>query len=271
MNTYPLNLLTTLFAQLSAGVPADVDKPAILPPGYTLADTEQYRSSPERWRHTFKTSSLQAFLQYADDHTIPGTTLTIDPERLIATAIFDHGFTGDPGWGDHRAILELEPTPIYKAALTICPGGQPITQEALIDWLIDWQPHLDLSAASPEVDWQPIPFTTAIAALRRIQVKTGTDQTRDVSDVSVSKSLLASAAITSDPPRAIRIVAPLYEELGTRTLILRLVYLPKDPPLIRARIQHQVELQRDCANELIERITNHGLDIPQYIGTIYKH
>lgn len=263
--------LTQLIAHLTAGKAADVGYPAILPPGYTLADTERFRPFPERWRHTFKTTSLDAFLSYLRLHSVPASILTVDPDHLTASAILDHGLDGDPQWGDHRAQLTLEPTPLYKAIIALC-NNQPRTQEELIDWLLDWAPYLTFSATGPETDrWTDLPFPAALAALRRLQVKTGTDQTRDVGDVSTSKSLLASAAITSDPPRAIRVVASPYEELEPYTMTLRLTYLPQDPPRIRARLQEAATLQRAFAQELVQRINDGGVDIPTYIGRLDKH
>lgn len=76
-------------------------------------DLEQYDAAPARKRGTVTLTDADSFVTYVDRHTtVTGTTLWADIRAGKVTAVLDdHQNTDTPGWGQHRAILHLTPTP----------------------------------------------------------------------------------------------------------------------------------------------------------------
>ncbi len=95
------------------------------PPGWQLQhvdlDLGQYQPAPDRKRgtvHVRDTDSLLAYLDLqmgtVDEHGGAVDRLPVvyyDPEKFSAVAVLNGHTDAGPGWGDHRAELQLQATP----------------------------------------------------------------------------------------------------------------------------------------------------------------
>jgi uncharacterized protein YfdQ (DUF2303 family) len=226
--------------------------PAVLiPQGHTLQSLEPFQPAPARLRGTFETPYIEEFGAYLDASSRvldPQTSIFVDPKSMRAVARLDHGVPIAPGWGDHRAVLTLQATPAYLALTQI--NERPLTQEQILDWLVDWADHVDLSRSAPEDDvWEPMPLPAALYALRNLATKATQERTSEISDTARTKTALEQAAITSAPPRALRFTCKCYDELAPRALLARLSYLPQDPPRVSLRLLGHAEHVRALAEE----------------------
>ncbi|MGL4298573.1 MAG: DUF2303 family protein [Candidatus Neomicrothrix subdominans] len=91
------------------------------PPGWQLhqLDLEHYEAEPRRARGTTTLHTAASFLAQLDQQGAAAFDLPLpvylDPKNFRATAVFnDHDASG-PGWRDHRAILQLQPTDEWLA------------------------------------------------------------------------------------------------------------------------------------------------------------
>lgn len=79
---------------------------------HELIDLERYDTHPERKRGQVNLHEHTSFADYLFDHALPGTHVYADVRNGTVTAVLnDHTRVqrGDsqPGWGDHRATLDL--------------------------------------------------------------------------------------------------------------------------------------------------------------------
>lgn len=94
-----------------------------LPEGGThqLIDLEKarevLRETPRRKQGTFAAYDAGSFITYMTKHATEHSEVWADIERRTITAVINaHGdVDADPGWGDHRLVLQLRHTPAWKA------------------------------------------------------------------------------------------------------------------------------------------------------------
>jgi len=152
----------TATAIAASGAPLDTHVPAILvPQGYELNNLEHLQARPSRFRGTFKTYSVAAFVDYTKQHARHNESAGFIGDDIKAEVIFDLGDTQSPGHGSHKARLELIPTAPFKAAEEIIVGKR--SQQALAEWLEDWAPHITTIGRDGEL----IPLPAAIDAIKR--------------------------------------------------------------------------------------------------------
>jgi len=214
----------------------------LLPPGYTLADLEKYREQPFRMRGTYVTTRLPEFVSYLDQMADESSRLFVDPEAMTALCRLDHGSIGGPLWGEAKAKLTIKKSPEYAALSAIL--GKSLSQEELVDYLLDWAPALAFST-----DVADISVEQAVTLIRKIETKTGAKSTHETTDTKRERSLLESAAVTSQPPAIMTLTCRPYDDLGERELTVRLAYFPTDPPKIKLRLLGAERLAVDLAEE----------------------
>ena len=154
---------------IAATCELDLSKPAIvLPENLHLHSLEKYNKQKLRFKGCFKTHSPAEFTKYIEYYQNQGKSeliCFIHPNEMMAQVIFDLGDHFIPGHAEHQALLNLDPTSAYLALKEI-EGSK--TQTTVIQWLEDWRDNLKLYGEN-ETD---IPIKPAIAALRRINIKT---------------------------------------------------------------------------------------------------
>jgi uncharacterized protein YfdQ (DUF2303 family) len=243
-------LLAGVFAQEGA---------VLVPDGYRLIPTESFQTNPERIRGQYHTSILKEFAAYLGTVGDNFTTVFVDPDAMQAVARIDHGTQQTPGWGDHVAMLKLEPTPEYQGLLNTMRGTEPLAmpQDALVDWVTDWAPALAFYTGDLVRDrdsWQSYSLSATLQALRKLQVRAAKTLETGVTDISRSRSALEKAEVTSDPPSVLCLSAQPYPELGPRDFFARLVYLPSDPITIKLRWAEMAVHRRSMAEEFAEQV-----------------
>lgn len=77
---------------------------------------EKYRDEPDRKRGNFWPQTVDSFIDYVGDQKTNTTTVWVTPNEGHIEALFnDHGVeASQPGWGDHRAILDLIESPEWE-------------------------------------------------------------------------------------------------------------------------------------------------------------
>lgn len=101
---------------------------------------------------------------------------------MSATAIFNLGNEAVPGHGDDRAVLTMKRTAAFDALLAL--SGKPLAQQAFLDWLEDWLPHIAFTG-SDEVLISP---AKAIAAVRLVTIDAKRTAEHKVEPMAASRS-----------------------------------------------------------------------------------
>lgn len=80
-----------------------------------IPQLDAWRSRPTRTRGTYYPATVDSFVAYAIRHaTEEHTTVWVHPTSGQIEALLDDNAPGESGWGDHRAVLRLEPTPEWN-------------------------------------------------------------------------------------------------------------------------------------------------------------
>lgn len=76
---------------------------------------ETYGLKPVAHRGTVKVATVDALLAYLGQHEGDGTTVWVHPTSGRVEAVIDDHTHDEPGNGEHRAVLQLDPSPAWKA------------------------------------------------------------------------------------------------------------------------------------------------------------
>lgn len=91
----------------------DVPQLVIVPAGAipTMPDLEKWRAAPTRRTGTYRPATVEAFSAVTELYANDATTVWVHPTSGRVVAVFDDNAAEDPGWGQHRADLQLRATP----------------------------------------------------------------------------------------------------------------------------------------------------------------
>jgi uncharacterized protein YfdQ (DUF2303 family) len=262
------NLDLALLRDIIEGGMSPVSGSCLVPNGFSLESTERFLLEPNALRGTYTANSIAEFAGYISDPANVATPrVFIDAPSMRAVARLDHGDVDAPGWGKHRAVLELQATPGYAAFVDTTRN--PLTQESLIDYVTDWADALAFSTTAHDLPWVDMKPTAAIQALRKIATEVRRDATHVEADRARERTVFEKAAISSAPPAQMQWSGLAYEELAERQICARLAYLPKDPPLIRVRVIALDQLRKALADEFRDRVRAAigDTNIPVHIGS----
>lgn len=207
----------------------------ITPDGTKLVGLEQFLDRRIRYRGSFITESIGAFVSYlgpfADgDNPQP---VFIDAERAAAHCVLDLGTNEAPGHCEHSASLTLRQTAAWAAMLAINDVAQ--SQRALAEWLEDWRAIVTARGA----DNVEMNFAKAIAAIRKIDIDATTKVGTEVANLSESRSQFARIEASSSEgiPSRFQVKCKPYEELGERIIDLDIsVTTGGKEPMLKLRI-----------------------------------
>jgi len=248
-------------------LPLHVDQSAsiaILPEGFKLHSTEKFNALRDRYRGSYRTSSISSFAEYieyrnngADDNV----QTYINTERgLSAQTFLNLGDVIDPGHGDDTATLTLE----KKAELARFEGlnGNRLRQQQLIDVIDDWAEFLEAYGESGEVD-----LDKAIRALRKVKITKGSELDSQVRDFGHSVSALEkleATGVDENLPHYFILNTECFHGLNPRSvkLSLRISANNDDAPGFVLRIVGEEALTEALAAEfkdiLTERLEGQG-------------
>jgi len=132
-NDAVIELAKTVGARRSEPVPGtDHLHDVVLPPGHahTLVDLERYQDRPRRKTGRVELHESGSFTDYVVRHRVEATTTLyadLDGGAIVAV-VNDAGASEQaPGWGDHRATLELRTTRPWDLWTSL--DGKPLNQE----------------------------------------------------------------------------------------------------------------------------------------------
>jgi len=243
---------------------------AVIPSSARLVSLEQYGSRPLRHRVQFTTSILEEFLDYVNkNHAGDRSIISVDPTGNSALAIFDHGVELAPGWGDHRAELNLKFTPEFRALVNA--NGNNFSQTSFIDWIEDWGHTLTFL----DEEEKKMPMAVAINSIRTVTIDRLRSERTEEGDFSASKSALDSVAAKSNSgklPAKILATCETSPGLDPIDVTLRIrVRTGGDKPVFVPRIVALEKIEEDRAEEvahLIRSSVNEG--IPVYLGELAR-
>lgn len=266
--------------------------PSHLPHALVLGDKmvnlESLRPKRDRFRGTFETRSLPAFVDYvktrigeleaineeADRGLVDGTTLFIDPETFRATAIHNLGGITDPGHCDDKGVLKLVQSPEWKALLAF--AGAKHSQRDMADFLTDWRaiitPLFGGGGLITEAEARPAQVSAAIQALLNVKVDEKRAQQAALAAHGVEMSSFESVQLSSggvELPTGFVFRLKPYEDLAERTVTVVLTAYPADERSgirMSLRLVGLEELNKQMAVEFHELLRTQ-LDVPGFIGT----
>lgn len=220
-----------------------------LPAGMSLESLEEFRPLRNRYRGTFDTGSLDDFAEYMRDHG-PGQCF-VNAAFMSARAFLNLGTDKEPGHGDHTAVLSLEKTAPYKAALAV--NGSRMSQQQLAEWLEDWH---EIMTAYDEAG-NSIELRRAIMGVRRITIEAIRREEHTTENMRASRSAMEDIEAKSKEtlPSEFRMHCQAYNGLPAVVLRMRLSVLTGgDKPGLVMRISQLESLQDQIANDFKGRL-----------------
>ena len=111
---------------------------------------EDYGTTPVRHRGTVQLSTVDSLLGYLTEHATDATTVWVHPTNGHVEAVLDDHTLDDPGWGEHRAHLKLEPSPAWQAWTGI--NGRLLPQIEFAEHVEDNLPDIQVPDAATLLD-----------------------------------------------------------------------------------------------------------------------
>lgn len=232
---------------------------AILPEGFKLHSTEKFNALRDRYRGSYRTSSISSFaeyIEYRNNGADERVQTYINTERgLSAQTFLNLGDVIDPGHGDDTATLTLE----KKAEFARFEGlnGNRLRQQQLIDVIDDWAEFLEAYGESGEVD-----LDKAIRALRKVKITKGSELDSQVRDFGHSVSALEkleATGVDENLPHYFILNTECFHGLYPRSvkLSLRISANNDDAPGFVLRIVGEEALTEALAEEFKDILTDH--------------
>jgi uncharacterized protein YfdQ (DUF2303 family) len=255
-------------AARTVATPAELDpeKPLafVLPASARLEvpDLRAWRSRPTRKTGTYLPATVQSFIEYVNRHyDQEHTTVWVHPSSGQVVAVLDDNAASETGWGDHRAVLTLEPTPEW---LFWCRyDGELRTQEAFAEHIEEGMPEIVEPDGATMLELAQNFHATTDATFRSsIRLASGQQQ------LQYDQEVQATAGRAGDL------------KVPTMFLLAISPFVGEDPYKVAARLRFRVgggklqlgywldrpdKVKRDAIEQIAERITE---QFPRtYIGS----
>jgi len=191
-----------------------------LPKDYQLADMERFSNQPFRFRGRFTTHIIAEYAAYLNANGNQETGVFVDSQQSKASAIINMGDDTLPLWGDHTASITLKRSAEFEALWQ--HKNKPHSQIDFIDFIEDW-PESIVFLEDADTAMQ---LTTAIAAIRKLTIRTESDKTNEQGDFNASSSEFDKIEIKNNNgaplPYGFRFACSPYEGLQLRMFECRL-------------------------------------------------
>ncbi|WP_026601451.1 DUF2303 family protein [Methylomonas sp. 11b] len=162
---------------------------ALLPENYKLEGLEKFGNAPIRFRGNYKTTLIDEYIKYVNDHGTPDSTVFVDETTMTSKAIMDLGRPDQPLWGSHKAELSLIKTPEYQAILQY--DNTKLEQQALIDFAEDWADNISFF----DNQEQRLDFRKTINTLRKLKINANAESEQTVGNYAAARSTLEQVEI----------------------------------------------------------------------------
>lgn len=222
---------------------------AVAPDDYSVHNLESFMSGRYRFRGNMRTTSIPAFLAYANERT--EVSCFVDAENMSARAFFNLGDQENPGHGDDTASISLKKTAPFNALLGI--DGTKRGQKELAEWLEDWREFISFSDSSGV----SLSAVQAIGAVRRVTISAKAEQTHEERDFGTSRSAMEEIEANAEDklPSHIIFNCTPYEGLGERSFAVRLSLLTgEEKPKFSIRIVRLETQEEEMADEFKDLI-----------------
>ncbi|MBD8492996.1 DUF2303 family protein [Pseudomonas syringae] len=220
-------------ALLAAGKELNTYTPTlVIPESAKVVDLERFQCGRSRFRGAFKTDSLSDFGAYVQDRANLDAQGFINQKAMSCEVFFNLGTVDEPGHGDDRAVLQLQPTAGYKAVDGI--NGSPMSQRDLSDWIEDW----NLNLKAHDADGNEMGIARVIAAVRTITIKAISESDHAVSETKSSRSAMDQIEASSKEtlPSTLAFSTVPYDGLMERTFTFRLSVITSGrEPILKLR------------------------------------
>lgn len=241
----------------------------VLPPGFTLADAAPLHQNRLRQKGKMATNVVDSFVAYCSDtDTKENPACFIDADRMAAITVFNYGNNAAPGHADYTATLSLKATAEY-AAVKAAVQVQRYAQRDLAHFLEEMA-----NVVMPiDEEGSPYSLTTAISAIRKVEVNAQKQSTHEAGDMKAARSSLerveARATGLLVLPSILLFQFVPYVGLQSRTFRVRVVaHLDGDNPSFGLRfIGHELIVQ-EMANEFVDLLKGKltGIVPSVYVG-----
>lgn len=212
----PLETEAAAVAQLARGaaVPKNLDpsKPqALVVPAdarLELPDLSAWRAAPVRKTGVYRPATVDSLIAYVDwQNREDDTTVWVHPTSGLITAVIDDN--GDePGYRQHRAVLNLTPTPewVYWTAR----DGTMLSQEAFAEHVEGGLQQIEQPDAADVLELaQSFHATTSASFRSSIRLASGAQQLRYEEDVEASAGRSGELTV---PTTIVLLLAPFLGE-----------------------------------------------------------
>ncbi len=229
-----------------------------------VVDLEEYAARPARMRGLVATSTAEAFIGYVDRHKDEtATTLWSQVRRGVVEAVLDdHDSTGEPGWGDHRVQLQLQPTKDWQH--WIGGDGKLQSQEGFAEHLEDGADCV----VSPDAATM-LEVAQSFHAKRGVNFKSSNRLDCGEVQFVYEESIAAKAGQRGDlsVPDTFTLALAPFEGSAVYTLYARFRYRIADGALrLGYRLVRPDKVREVAFTEICEQITV-GLELPVLAGT----
>lgn len=240
----------------------------VVPEGWRaeVLDPSRYEhllATPRRAAGTVRFAEPDGFAAHFQRHKSIAVTVWADPELPAVVAVFnDHvGRDGRPGWGDHRARLELRPTADWQALRVLASGewtGQATFAERLED-------VADLVTSHKGADLLSLVNNLTATSTRKVVT---TDLTGASSAVTFEAAQSVKAAGGVEIPTSLIVTVRPYRFLDfAPSLKVRVrVRVHADALQLRAELVHPDVIAEATLEALTDALVGLGVDTP-WVGT----
>ncbi|MDI3237539.1 DUF2303 family protein [Acinetobacter ursingii] len=243
---------------------------------YSVMDLEEFQDGRNRARGILSTPSFEDFksyvlasspLQHDNEFVIPNAApVFVDHKNMCAVALLNYYQQKyAQGHCDHKAILQLEPTVVWKKLQNI--KDRKLSQRDFAVFLEDWVSVLEITDADGNV----IGGAQALAAVRNMQIGASVKVDAAVGNLSESRSRFEQVEARSNDaatPAYFKIHDPAYVGLDSRLIVLRILINTSDEKPVFALQIVQEELILD---EIVKEFKGAVLELlpenPVRIGT----
>jgi len=229
--------------------------------GNKIESIEHLMKLPSRFKSVFSTTFINDFIEYCSCNAAEHSSVYLDTVCFRAKAIFDHGSSEHPEWGEHQAKLDLLKEPAYYALIST--NTKNLSQVELIDFLEDWK---------ESVTFYDMPFTDGVNRIRRVTINRSESKEINEGDFKSSASAMEQIAISSGgdslPTGFIFKTSP-FDSFSPIEFECRIIARPsnEERPL-RFRINRMSAIEAEIGKEFMQKIQKEVSDMRVYLGSV---